>query len=268
MLRRALVLPLALLLLLLAPLDARPPRALRVLQWNVGTIDPWAMRLPDVALPRVADTIAAAAPDVVTLQEVRSRAQVARLRRDLAARGLAYEAHVLVVDPTHPDGLSVILSRRPGRPRVVSTSVGFLVQALDLGDVTVVDVHAPSSGAADRARLFDEVLAWTRRELRGPLVLAGDFNLGPKGGAGWDALPWRARTDRATYARLAAALPVRTTRGPTTLYRLTLDHVMGRGVALASEAVLRGRRRFPMDHDPVLVDLGVGVAPGLVGALR
>jgi endonuclease/exonuclease/phosphatase (EEP) superfamily protein YafD len=259
--RAALVL--SLLLLVLSPLDARPPRHLRVLQWNVGTINPWAIRLPDGAIPRVVDTIVAAQPDVVTLQEVRSRAQVARLERDLAARGLVYAPHVLVVDPAHPDGLSVILSRVGGAQRVLTTSTGFRCQALDLGGLVVVDIHAPVDDPRVRGRFLDEVLAWQP----GPVVLSGDFNLGPKGGAGLAALPWRAKTDRATYRRLAAALPTRTTRGPTTLYRLTLDHVMGRGVTLLAQEVLRGRRRFPMDHDPVVVDLGV-VGSGIVGSLR
>lgn len=193
----------------------------------MGTINPWAMRLPDRAIPRVVATIARAAPDVVTLQEVRSRAQVARLERDLAARGLVYESHVLVVDPQHPDGLSVILTRGRGQRRTAGTSAGIACQAVVLDGVTIVDVHGPVASPEDRRRFFDEVLGWTARELPGPCVLAGDFNLGPKGGAGFAALPWRARVDRATYARLAAALPARTTRGPTTVYRLHLDHVMG-----------------------------------------
>src|SRR5687767_4872929 len=116
---------LAVPLALLAPLTrADPPARLRVLTWNVGTINPWSIRLPDAELPRVVDTIAGCAPDVVTLQEVRSREQVARLERDLAARGLVYAAHVLVVDPAHPYGLSVTLTRVGGVQRVLATGAG------------------------------------------------------------------------------------------------------------------------------------------------
>src|SRR5687767_8922612 len=104
---------LLLLLLIVTPLSARPPDPpLRVLQWNVGTINPWSIRLQDRDLPRVVDAIADAAPDVVTLQEVRDAAQAQRIVDGLRARGLAFEAHIVIVDDTHPDGLGVILSRR------------------------------------------------------------------------------------------------------------------------------------------------------------
>lgn len=258
---RALVLLAPLAALLTAPLEARdPPPRLRVLQWNVGTIDPRGLRLPDGAIPQVVETIAQAAPDVVVLQEVESAAQVSRLRRDLAARGLVYEARLLVAEATSPDGLIVHLVRRAHARRTFRTSTGYAAQAVDVGGVWVVGIHAPAApGSQARATFFDEVLAWTARELRGPVVLAGDFNLGPHGGAGTAAvLPWLRKIDQATYARLALAFPVRTTEGPTTSYRLHLDHIMGRDVRLARHEVLRGRRRGLMDHDPVLADLRVG----------
>ncbi|MCO5169298.1 MAG: endonuclease/exonuclease/phosphatase family protein [Planctomycetes bacterium] len=260
--------------LLAPPLEARdPPARLRVLQWNVGTIDPRAVRLPEAAIPRVVDTIAQAAPDVVVLQEVESAAQVSRLRRGLAARGLVYEARIEVAEASHPDGLIVHLVRRAHARRTFRTSTGYAAQAIDVGGVWVVGVHAPAApGPQARATFFDEVLTWTARELRGPVILAGDFNLGPGGGAGTAALlPWQRRVDRATYARLAASFPVRTTEGPTTIYRMHLDHVMGRGgVRLARQEVLRGRRIGLMDHDAVLVDLQVGsarTAGGLAAAV-
>lgn len=260
----------AALLTPLASLQARDAaRPLRVLQWNVGTLNPRALRLPPSAEASVVDTIARAAPDVVTLQEVGSTAQARRLRDGLRARGLGYEAHVLVVDPGHPDGLLVVLGRAPVRARrTLHTAGGFRSLAVDLGGLWVVGVHAPTgSDPGARRAYFDEVLAWAAR-LPGPCVLAGDFNLGPRGGAGLAAvLPWLRRGDRATYARITDAFPARTRSGPTTSYLLHLDHVVGRGVRLVSEQVLRGRRRGLMDHDPVLATLQAASSRGLAGAV-
>lgn len=228
------------------------------------------MRLPDASEARVIDTIARSGPDVVTLQEVRSTAQVERLRVGLAARGLSYEAHPLVVDPTHPDGLLVILAREPVvARRTLATSVGYRCQAVDVGGLWVVGLHGPTgSRPGPRRAFYDEVMAWTA-QLPGPCVLAGDLNLGPRGGAGLSSVwPWWARVDRATYQRLTGAFPARTDGGATTTYLLQLDHVLGRGVRLASEQVLRGRRRFPMDHDPIVADVQVVSARrGLAGAV-
>lgn len=260
----------AALLVTAATLQAREFTApLRVLQWNVGTLNPWSMRLPASSEARVIDTIADFAPHVVTLQEVRSTSQVDRLRAGLAARGLRYEAHSLVVDASHPDGLLVILSREPVvARRTLSTRVGFACQAVNVGALWVVAIHAPTgSDPGPRARFFAEVLAWTA-PLPGPCALAGDLNLGPHGGAGAaGVLPWLRRRDRATYQRLTAAFPTHTRAGSTTAYFMPLDHVLGRDVRLASQEVLKGRRRFPMDHDPVVVDVQVVSTRGLAGTV-
>lgn len=253
------------LALLGSPLEAQdPPRRLRVLQWNVGTLNPWAMRLPDSAIPRLVDTIAAATADAVTLQEVRSTAQVERVVRALATRGLTFHAHSLIVDVKHPDGLSVILHRVPAgaRPacdrRTLLTSAGIACQSLALGPLSIVSIHGPVDGPAKRRAYFDEVLAWTRRELPGRCVLSGDWNVGPHGGVGLAAiLPWQRRVDAATYRRIMTAFPAHSTVGPTTAYALRVDHVAGRGVRVVSQQVLRGKRQLPQDHDPVLVELEV-----------
>lgn len=255
--------------LLGSPLEAQdPPRRVRVLQWNVGTLNPWAMRLPDAAIPRLVDTIAAAGADAVTLQEVRSPAQVQRVVRDLAARGLTFHAHTLIVDAKHPDGLSVLLHRVPAGGtsacdrRTLTTRAGIACQALDLGPLWLVAIHGPVDGPAKRRVYFDEVLAFTQRELSGPCALSGDWNVGPHGGVGLAAvLPWQRNVDATTYRRVMTAFPAHSRVGPTTAYALRIDHVAGRGVRLVSEQVLRGKRQGPQDHDPVLVELEVS-APG------
>jgi endonuclease/exonuclease/phosphatase family metal-dependent hydrolase len=257
------------LALLAAPTRADDgERRLRILTWNVGTLLPWDLRLPDRAIPRVVSTIAAQRPDVVTLQEVRDAGQIARLRAGLAARGLRYEVASAVVDPAHPDGLAVVLHRgaRRDAPRV-TTSVAFVSPAVGLDGVTVVAVHAPTGAPDERRGYARDLIAWCAAR-PGAVVVAGDFNLGSHGGCGLAAvLPWLRRVDRATYALLGAAFASRTSVGPTTAYRLTFDHVMVRGGQVATQRALRGRRLFPMDHDPLVVDVTLA-GRGLAGAVR
>lgn len=259
-----------LLALLLAPAVRADERELRVLTWNVGTLLPWDLRLPDRAIPRVVSTIAAARPDVVTLQEVRDPGQITRLRLGLAARGLRYQVTSAVVDPAHPDGLAVVLHRAPRRsaPRLRSAVAGFTSPGVELDLATVLAVHAPTGAPQDRQGYARDLIAWCAAR-PGPVVVAGDFNLGARGGCGLAAvLPWLRRADRATYALLAAAFPARTSVGPTTTYRLTFDHVMVKGGRVVAQRVLRGRRLFPMDHDPLVADVSLAGSPGIAGALR
>lgn len=258
-------LALVLALVLLASSARAEERELRVLTWNVGTLLPWDLRLPDRAIPRVVSTIAAARPDVVTLQEVRDPGQITRLRAGLAARGLRYQVASAVVDPAHPDGLAVVLHRAPRQdaPRMVS-AVGFTSPGVGLDAATVLAVHAPTGAPQDRQRYARDLIAWCGAR-PGPVVIAGDFNLGAHGGCGLAAvLPWLRKVDRATYALLGAAFAARTSVGPSTTYRLTLDHVMVRGGRIVAQRVLRGRRLFPMDHDPLVADLSITGSRGLV----
>lgn len=258
-----------------APAPAEPPPAatrLRVLTWNVGTLDPRALRLPEAALPRVADVVAGARPDVVLLQEV-APGQPQRLLAALRARGLAYHSSACVVDPAAPDGLSLVLTRRAPQARLRRRlPMGWGVQGVQLDGVSVLCLHAPSSGPAERARYFSQLSAWTD-ELPGPMVVAGDFNLGPRRGAGLAAvLPWLRRADVATFARFRAGFQVASEVAPTTVYRLHLDHLLARGVRLEAARRLTGRQ-LPQDHDPVLCELAVyparaGFGPALSARQR
>ena len=272
---------LALLLGWLTPALAQPaPTPVRILTWNVGTLNPLSTRLPRDAEDRVVDAIVAAQPDVVTLQEIRDLAQVQRIADALDRLGHTYHPFIAEVDPRRDDGRSQgFLTRAPpsATPQFVATS-NFKATAVVLPDVTVVNVHSPSTSVADRSEFFDELLPWAQT-LPGVVVLAGDFNLGPRCGAGLSAfLPWLARKDRATYRDLAAAFPTHTDLGSTTYYGLTLDHVMApAGIVFTHSQVLRGYRRLPQDHNPLLVDLEIPAptpapAPpatsGMTGALR
>lgn len=245
-------------------------RGLRLLTWNVGTLNGWAVRLPDGSIGRVCDTLARARADVVCLQEVRDRGQVDAIVAGLARRGAGlHTARTCVVDPSHPDGLAVVLVRGGPAPAAAwRTPVGFDALAVDVAGATVVAVHAPTGPPAARARYFDDLAARAARAGR-PVVIAGDFNLGPHGGAGLAAvLPWLARTDKATWRRLEQAFPSRSVPTRSTAYFLSLDHAFALGARVASSQVLRGRRRVPMDHDPLVVELEVdGPANGLTGRL-
>lgn len=265
---RRLVLAFALALVLLATSARAEERELRVLTWNVGTLLPWDLRLPDRAIPRVVGTIAAQRPDVVTLQEVRDPGQITRLRLGLAARGLRYQVASAVVDPAHPDGIAVVLHRAPRRDApLLRSGVGFVSPGVGLDVATVLAVHAPTGAPKDRQQYARDLLAWCAAR-PGAVVVAGDFNLGARGGCGLAAvLPWLRKVDRATYALLGTAFASRTTVGPTTTYRLTFDHVMVRGGRIVKERVLKGRRLFPMDHDPLVADLSIGGGPGIVGVV-
>lgn len=239
-----------------APADA-PPGAtrLRILTWNAGTLDPRALRLPDEALPRVADVIARQRPDVVLLQEL-APGQPWRLVSALRARGLVFQASTCVVDPQHPDGQSVILTRgATPRPRLRRhLAMGWNAQAVEVAGATVVCVHAPSSGPDERALYFVQLESWLRR-LPGPVLVAGDFNLGPRHGAGLAAvLPWLRRQDVATYARFRSRFEAETDVSPTTVYRLHLDHLLARGARIDAARRLNGRA-LPQDHDPLLVEV-------------
>lgn len=256
------------LLLAPRPAPAQPPRRLRVLTWNAGTLDPRALRLPEDALPRVVEVIAAARPDVALLQEV-APGQPALIAAGLRARGLPFHAATCVVDPAHPDGLSLVLTRERPRARLrARLPLGWNVQGADLDGLSILCVHAPSSGPPDRAAYFAQLGAWAGRELRGPLLVAGDFNLGPRRGAGLAAvLPWQRRVDVATWTRFRAGFEAGSDVSPTTVYRLQLDHLLARGARIDAARRLDGRR-LPQDHDPLLVDLTIGGRqPGLSGAV-
>jgi len=241
--------------------DARPPAEteLRLITWNVGTVNPWGPRLPADHEGGVADFVALARADVVTLQEVASLEQIERLQARLARRGLDYEAVVIRNAPTRAGGrMSATLHRGPAlEERHLETSTEYVARAVVLPDLTVVNVHGPATSHDDRRDYFLEVIEWVET-LPGPVVLAGDFNLNASHGAGLAAFwPWHRKVDQATYAALAEAYPLRTDVGSTTLYRFALDHVMATAGRIQHEQVVHGQRTFPQDHAPVLVELAI-----------
>ena len=137
-----------------------------------------------------------------------------------------------------------------------------------LDGLTAVVVHAPT-GLAHRAEFFPQLARWAAT-LPGPVVLAGDLNLGPRRGSGGTFfLPWTWRRDRKIYADLLKTFPVRTDVPSTTFYGQVYDHIVATAGTLTETRVLAGKRSFPQDHDPLVVTFAPPAAPeaGLVGTL-
>lgn len=242
--------------------DAAPPRLVEhtLLTWNVGTINPRDVRLPARFEDDVIAAIASQRAAVVVLQELQGEAQVRRLQEALRERGLAYEVVLEASDPRREDGrpMAVLhLAKALGTETLQTTAAGgFRARAVMLPGITVVVIHAPT-GLDHRQEFFPQLSAWAAT-LPKPVVLAGDFNLGPHRGAGGTFFqPWAWKHDRKLYADLVRAFPVRTSATSTTFYGQVYDHVMTESGSIVSERVLRGLRTFPQDHDPLLVTLSL-----------
>ncbi len=177
-----------------AAVDATTPAPLVVVTLNLRClIDGWEARLPVIA-----DGLAAAAPDVIGLEEVclepGGRDALEALVGALAARGVAPLASTRTVThrawDAYDEGLA-ILSRHPiGEVRVESLPPGaiprkVLAARIDrAGDSFAFGTtHLDHQDAAVRARqAAAAATAVARLTSTGPRVLVGDLNEGPGGG--------------------------------------------------------------------------------------
>ncbi len=277
------------------PYAPPPPRrgdGLRILTWNVGTMDPRAIRMPDDAAGRVAEVIVDADADLVVLQEIASEAQAEAIIDDLEAAGggsaEAWQDVLWVPDAAHPDGHGLVLSRRPlgWKPKLPDFMVSRHAPATGLGrngvlrrhppaglasvetsELSVLLVHAPPRSATARAELFryarDGVRAIRALGSKRPAVIVGDFNLDPDGRHLASLIPGAdPDLDAESFALLLEQYPIGTGPTPTTAYGLRFDHVRATQGAIVAEHVIRGARRYPQDHDPLLVELCLHVAAG------
>lgn len=263
-------------LLLATPGAAGPPLQRRLLQWNVGTINPFDFRLPQRFEAKVVAGIADANPDVACLQELRSEAQVARIVSALLLRGHTFQTVTQVNNASRGDGrLTAVFYRldRLAEPKreFVSTG-GYRAAALVFDDYTLAFCHGPAGFSAEREVYFRELGAWVDG-LPQPVVLAGDLNIGPRHSAGVGAVwPPSRREDRRTFNAFVQRFSARTSFKYTTFYRFELDHVLLSQGTIVQQQVLKGKGRFPMDHCPLLIDLqvprrSVTASPGMAGAL-
>ena len=254
-------------------LEAVPPPKVqvRLMTWNVGTIYPLEVRLPKRFEGKVAQTIIGAQAQVVCLQEVEGLAQVRHIRDLIAGRGgPVYSVLSSASNPSRADGRAtgtLYLGRASAAP-VWSASTGDQAQALILDDVTIVNVHGPAGEYEHRRTFYPELAKWVKT-LPQPVVLAGDFNLGPRGGAGLAAvLPWLRAKDKQIYRDLINGFAAHTELDATTVYGLIFDHVMLSAGRILTQERLRLRRQFPQDHRPVVTELLLPKLASRAAALR
>ncbi len=236
----------------------RPPEEpyflVRILTWNVGRAYGLGgeTRAGNEILDDVARTIQDADADAVVLQEIWSGGQLDVL---LAALGGTYTGALSERERT--DRAIAILVRgvgtftpipsKAGRPKIAAT-----FDAAPRREVTVVGVHLSAFDPDRRHAEALEILEWvsTRPER---LLLAGDFNLDPGD-------PAAGEKDRFTHELLKRdLLDLGAVAGSTALLGRRIDYVFGRPaeIVLARPRVVVGRRTGRMDHEPLLVHVGM-----------
>jgi endonuclease/exonuclease/phosphatase family metal-dependent hydrolase len=237
----------------------------RLLTYNVHRCVGADGRL-DVA--RVAEVIAAHAPDVVALQEVdvgRARTggvdQAERLARRLGMT-FHFNATVKVEAELYGDALMTVRPERlvkagrlPGDPRFPRLEPrGALWVAVDIDGVElqVINTHlglVPREQRAQAAALAgpDWLGASSRPD---PLVLVGDFNATPL------ATAYQTLASRLTDARRAAPFARLLPTFPSRMPLLAIDHVfVSAGISVqAARTALDPLSRLASDHVPLIVD--------------
>ncbi len=237
----------------------------RILSYNVHRcvgVD----RILDVG--RIADVIAAQAPDIVALQEIdvgRARTGGIDQAHQLAQRlGMAFHfnAALRIEQEQYGDAILTALPERlikagalPGHPRLSRLEPrGALWVAVTIAGVElqVINTHL---GLVPREQ-------WRQSEaLAGPdwlgaavgakaVILIGDFNATPRTRA------YRTLTAQLKEARRAAPRPTRTPTFPSTMPVLAIDHAfVGSGIVIeAVRTPLDSISRLASDHLPLIVD--------------
>lgn len=219
---------------------AASPSALKLATANLFFLNSQVARLVPI--------LRAASPDVVMLEEFTPAAQA-----ELQELRAAYPYRVEAPDET-PYGIA-LLSRYPLRSqRTFPLGTTRAVQAQVMGPgarFTIVGVHlrSPTSreGAAERNRELT-LLAAVRAEIRGPLVVIGDFNTTPFSPFFTD---WLGASGLRDTRRGFSYTPTWPSFLP--ILRIPIDHCF-----VSHEFRLTGLRRleaFGSDHFPLLVGL-------------
>jgi endonuclease/exonuclease/phosphatase family metal-dependent hydrolase len=238
----------------------------RILTYNVHRCVGVDRRL-DVA--RVADVIAAQAPDIVALQELdvgRARTGGVDQAHRLAQRlGMAFHfnAALRVEEELYGDAILTALPERlikagpvPGHPRFSRLEPrGALWVGVEVGgkELQVINTHLgllPREQQIQAAALAGP--DWLGSAAAdAPLVLVGDFNATPR------TVVYRTFAARLTEARRAARRARRSPTFPSSLPILAIDHVfVSAGVGVdAVTTPLDPLSRVASDHLPLVVDL-------------
>jgi len=231
-----------------------------------------------VDVGRVAAVIAAAAPDIVALQEVdvgRKRTGGVDQAHDLARRlGMIsrFHAALRVEEELYGDAILTALPERliraaalPGYARIPQLEPrGALWVAIELpgaGELQVINTHlglVPREQQIQAAALAGQ--AWLGApDRRDPLILLGDLNAGP-----------RTVVHRTLAARLRDAYAAgpsgrpRPATFPSAMPVLRIDHVfVSAGVrVLGRQVVATPLARVASDHLPLVMDFEIDPSPG------
>ena len=241
----------------------------RILTYNVHRCVGTDRRL-DVS--RVAEVIAAQAPDIVALQELdvgRARTGGVDQAHRLAQRlGMAFHfnAAFRVEEELYGDAILTTLPERlvkagaiPTPPRLSRLEPrGAVWIAVEVGGVElqVINTHLGLVPREQRGQAVALAGPDWLGAARGPTVLVGDLNATPRAGA------YRVFAALLTESRRAARPPRRTPTFPSTFPVLAIDHVfVSREVRVRSvRAPLDSLSRLASDHLPLVVDFSLAPA--------
>ena len=221
---------------------------------------------------RIADVIAAQAPDIVALQEIdvgRARTGGVDQAHQLARRlGMAFHFHAAlrIEQEQYGDAILTALPERlikagalPGHPRLARLEPrGALWVAVTIAgvDVQVINTHLGLVPGEQWRQA--EALAgpdWLGAAAATPaVILIGDFNATPRTRA------YRTLAAHLKEARRAAPGPARAPTFPSTLPVLAIDHAfVGSGIVVeAVRTPLDAMSRVASDHLPLVVDFHIG----------
>jgi endonuclease/exonuclease/phosphatase family metal-dependent hydrolase len=238
----------------------------RILTYNVHRCVGVDRRL-DVG--RIAEAIAAQAPDIVALQELdvgRARTGGVDQAHQIAQRlGMAFHfnAALRVEEEQYGDAILTALPERlvkagplPGHPRFARLEPrGALWVAIEVGDceLHVINTHlglSPREQRGQAAALMGP--EWLGKVPGGaPLVVAGDMNAAPP------ALAWKLFAAHLTESRRAAVYTHHAFTFPSPFPVLPIDHLfVGAGVTVERvRAPSDPLTRQASDHLPLVADL-------------
>ena len=237
----------------------RDPSGLRVVTWNVGgSGGPEGHPANDKDLAWIAERLKSLDPDLVFLQEVRSRDQLQRLRTSLGPE----ETDAAITGSG--DRRVAAIAQRGYLEASEFWSAGRRALALvyrsrGRPSVSGVALHADAYSARERNREIGAAMdRLSRTKSADAKILAGDFNLDLDLGKRRDLFTDDEHLDVETYNFVASSLlDAGAEGGPTAEPDRRLDYVFVSPGAfeVASARPWKGQRIGDMDHDPLVVDL-------------
>ncbi|MFL6229470.1 MAG: endonuclease/exonuclease/phosphatase family protein [Pyrinomonadaceae bacterium] len=237
---------------------------LRLMTWNVGYAEfEDDTRAHTKDLRSVADTILAADPEAVALQELTGEDQLKLLLKYLDGRYRGSVARAAGQDRVE----AILVKDDSARFSDVAGGAKYAVAAIfrtraELPQIVVVSAHADAFSAARRRDYTEHLVDWVRARAPADLVfVAGDFNfeLGTRDES-------HLYTDDLRHDAEAYNLLLKNFRdlgrdaGDTAVNDRRIDYVFGaaKGAQLRRAEVLRDAPVGRMDHAPLVVELSLG----------